>query len=133
IEDIAGEYDVGTAEEDNSIAIGMRRRLMKDFNTLAVEVHVFPRLIEGFRRPGGNRKRRRLPARPTHSGQDLFDRKYRRASSEKIGADTGSAALCKQRLPGFRDDGVAAHMIRVGAGVDQIANGMSRDSLDGCD
>ncbi len=51
VEDIAGHDDVGAAEEDNGIAVGMRRRLMEDFNALAVEVHVFPRLIEGFRWP----------------------------------------------------------------------------------
>ena len=57
VKDIAGHHHIGTAKEDNRIAIGVRRRLMEHFNALAVEVHVFPRLIERFRWPRVNRKR----------------------------------------------------------------------------
>ncbi len=61
VKDIAGHDHIGTAKEDDRIAIGVRGRLMEDFNTLAVEVHVFPRLVERFR----------WPAHPPDNGEGL--------------------------------------------------------------
>ena len=57
VKDIAGHDDIGTPKEDNGIAIGVRGRLMEDFNALAIEVHVFPRLVERFGGPRVNRIR----------------------------------------------------------------------------
>ncbi len=57
VKDIAGHDDIGTTKEDYRIAIGMRGGLMEDFNALAVEVHVFPRLVERFGGPRLNRIR----------------------------------------------------------------------------
>jgi len=58
--------------------------------------------------------------------------KYGSSTTQVIGADAASAPG-EQRLAGFRQGRVAAHMIRIGAGVDHIADGLRRDFLDGSD
>ena len=47
-------------------------------------------------------------------------------------ANADSAALCKQRLTRFCDRGVAAHMINVRAGVDDVTDRLRCNFFDGC-
>src|SRR5215469_2790706 len=93
IQDVAGHDNIGAAKENHRIAIRVRRRLMEDFNALAVEVHILARLIEGFRWPGGSRKWRRLPAGAADSFQDLFGGKDRRSASQEIRGNAGPTTL----------------------------------------
>src|SRR5262249_44109399 len=130
IEDIPRNDYIGATEKDNGVAIGVCCRLVEDLNAFAIEVQVFSWLIERFCWPCSGRELR-LRRWSAHAGQDLFDRKDRRAASQEIGTNAGSAALSEQRLTGFCDRSVASYMIGVGAAVDDVTDGLWRNFLDG--
>ena len=126
IKNITRHNNIGPPKKHNRIAICVRSRLMEDFNTLAVELHVFPRLIKRFRWSRANRKWRELPAGSAHSSQDLFDGKDGRSPRK-------SAPCVNKVCPALREGSVAAQMIGISAGVDHVTDGLYRDFLDGRD
>jgi hypothetical protein len=58
VEYVAGENDIGSPEEREDVAIGVRCSLAKYFDCLAIQVHVFARIIKHLGRPpaGGGRR-----------------------------------------------------------------------------
>src|SRR5665213_345375 len=72
VEHVARCHDIGSAEEDDAVTVGVRRRLMQHLDAFSVEVHVLPLLVVGFCRPRGGRKRRRLSCRRAHPRQHFF-------------------------------------------------------------
>src|SRR5262249_12462029 len=61
IEYVAGNDHIGPPEEREDVAIGVRCILTQYFDRLAVQVHVFPRIVKHLSRPPAGRRLRHVP------------------------------------------------------------------------
>ena len=61
IEHVAGNDDIGSPEEREDVAVGVRCSLAQYFDRLAVLVHVFARIVKHLGRPPAGWRRRHVP------------------------------------------------------------------------
>src|SRR6185436_19928871 len=120
VENVTRNDNVRPSEKDESIAVGVRGRLADHFDSFTVEVHRLAFVVEGF---VWNRVKRKSLQMPHHT-LDCDDR-------SAVPSRTSSGAAAEEFLAGLRDRFVAAHMIDVGAGINNVANRLGRESLDG--
>src|SRR5262249_31425616 len=99
--------------------------LVDRLDGLAVEEQLFLLADVRVGRPRGRRIRRRLPGRRAHAGQHVLVR-------DDPGADAGARAdvATGDRAAQLADRVVAAHVIRVRARVDDVANRLVGQATD---
>ena len=118
-------------KNDEDIAVGVRRGLVQHLDRLAVQVHELPRVVKRLGRPpdGG-----RAGVEP-----DAASCAAATPSAARIGATglmaSGAArrrevAWPKSCLAGLRQRLVAADVVGIGPGIDDVANGLRCDPLD---
>src|SRR5262249_44813709 len=84
VEDVAGDDHVRSAEEDDDVAVAVGRRLVQDFDALAVEIHVLAAFVERFSRPRADAETHGLAAGRADALQHLLGGKNRGDASEEI-------------------------------------------------
>ena len=116
---VARGNDVGLAEVDDDVAVGVRVRLMEQLHRLAVEVEGILRHEERVGRP---------PCRRHTVGPFRLHAHLRLLVREDLGGVRGAGPACAAKLPemidfpAFGDLHVAARVIAMGVGVDDVAN-----------
>ena len=133
VEDVAGHHDVRSPEEDEDVAVGVRGRLVQHLDRFTVQVDVLPRVVERLGRPAAGRVRRRRSRRCRHAPQDAFEGEDRGHRPHEVPLLPGNPRVRKERLARLRQHLVAADMVGIRPGVDDVANGLRRDSFDGGD
>ena len=120
-EHVSGGDDVRLAEEDDQIAVGVRGRLVDHLDGLAGDEHRLLGSQEGVGGQNRRRHRRRSVARVGHARERVLVRVDARALTEDRihGAFGGRGERC-----------VAADVIGIAAGVDDVANRRGRERAD---
>ena len=125
---LAGADDFGVAEIHDAVAIAVRRGLVIDDNGFAVEVRSeFEELaVVGIRRPCRGRSGSLARSGSAHPVEDVFVRDHGCKSVEavKFAARADASANIKGARCGKLL--IAARVIRVHAGINNIANGLGR-------
>ena len=124
IDDVAGDDDIGLAEQHHDVAVGTRAGLPDDLHGIVIDIDRPESRRECLGRPHLRGKRRSTSGRRAHPPQHVLVGEHGRVilEGERVGA---------QRNTGSADDGVAADMIHVGAGIDDETNPARRDRRDG--
>ncbi len=132
VEHVPGHEHVGSAEVHQAVAVGVGRRLIHHLNAFPVQHQLALRLPRfdriGARRPGRHRKRRLLAGGRRHPVQDALLGQDRRVVT--VDECRSPVAGGHNGQPRQRQRGVAADMIRIRAGVDDVANRPGRELLD---
>ena len=129
-EDVAGAHYIRAAEEDETIAVGMGRRLMQHLDAFAVEVQV---LFVGERvgGPGAGGIGSLIAILRAHPIEQSLMRDHRRALA-RIG-DIARDVAAHDGAAEARDFLVAAGVIRMHVRVDHVADRSIGDLADGSD
>ena len=61
VEHVAGDHDIGSSEEREDVAVGVRGGLVQHLDRLAVQVHVLARIVKHLGRPPARRGRGHVP------------------------------------------------------------------------
>ena len=127
VEHVAGDHDVRSPEEREDVAVGVRRWLVQHLDRLAVQVQVLPRVVKRSR--SATRRARRVESDATvMCRSDAFGREDGRHRSRGVRPPPGGACAWKELFAGLREHFVAANMVGIGPGVDDVANGLRRDA-----
>jgi hypothetical protein len=132
VERVARDDDVRTAEEHEAVGVAVRCGLIEQLHGLAVDEHVLAVLAgrRGIRRRGPHGFRKlRLPARRRAHAvlHVLFGQDGRAAAVRR---HVVQAAGRHDRFARARELLVAAHVVQVGVGVDDVADRLSGELSD---
>ena len=123
---VAGGDHLRPAEPHNRIAVGMRIRPIYQLDPFAVEVvaETHALAVVGFRRERAQRRRRRSSRRRAHPVLHVFMRENRSADGgiTNVAGDVAAGERTARR----RQLLIAANVIGVRVGVDDVANRLGR-------
>ena len=129
-EHVARRDHIRLAEPDDQVAVGVRRRHVQHLDDLVGEVDLLAIREERVVRPHAVRHARRLALQPAHAVQHELVRDHGCAFETGRLPATRPADSCVEIPASVREVLVAAGVMLVGAGVDDVTDWLVGDGLD---